>query len=58
MKRLFKFASLPPTERIFLIKSMLLIMAIRLGLRLLPFQTCMRVLTWLFSKKKALNGMR
>lgn len=39
MERLNKFFRLPSTDRHLLIKSVLLVGAIRVGLRLLPFQT-------------------
>lgn len=44
MKRLRKFGSLPPADRRLLIESALLLVAIRLGLWLLPFQTLRRLL--------------
>jgi len=44
MKRLYKFLSLTPRERVLLINALLLLGAIRLGLKLLPFQTLRRIL--------------
>jgi hypothetical protein len=44
MKRLYKFLSLTPRERVLLINALLLLGAIRLGLKLLPFQTLRRLL--------------
>jgi len=44
MKRLRKFLSLTPRERILLINALLLLGAIRLGLKLLPYQTLRRLL--------------
>ena len=44
MKRLRKFLSLTPSDRVLLINALLLLGAIRLGLKLLPFQTLRRLL--------------
>ena len=44
MKRLRKFLSLTPRERVLLINALLLLGAIRLGLKLMPFQTLRRLL--------------
>ena len=44
MKRLHKFLSLTPSDRVLLINALLLLGAIRLGLKLLPFQTLRRLL--------------
>lgn len=45
MKRLRKFLHLPPSDRRLLVSTAVLLGAIRLGLRLLPFRTLQRVLT-------------
>ena len=47
MKQLYKFLRLPSTDRSLLIKSVLLVGTVRLGLRLLPFQTVRRLITQL-----------
>jgi len=44
MRRLYKFFRLPRGERWLLIKAALLLGVIRIGLRLLPFQTLKRLL--------------
>ena len=44
MKRLRKFLSLTPSDRVLLINALLLLGAIRLGLKLLPFETLRRLL--------------
>ena len=44
MKKLRKFLRLPSADRRLLVKSTLLLGAVRLGLRLLPFQTSQRLL--------------
>ncbi len=44
MKKLHKFLRLPSADRRLLVKSILLLGAVRLGLRLLPFQTSRRLL--------------
>jgi hypothetical protein len=44
MKRLRKFLSLTPSDRLLLINALLLLGAIRLGLKLLPLQTLRRLL--------------
>ena len=44
MKRLHKFLTLTPSDRVLLINALLLLGAIRLGLKLLPFQTLRRLL--------------
>jgi len=44
MKRLHKFLSLTPSDRVLLINALLLLGAIRLGLKLLPLQTLRRLL--------------
>lgn len=44
MKRLRKFLSLTPSDRVLLINALLLLGAIRLGLKLLPLQTLRRLL--------------
>ncbi len=44
MKQVRKFLLLPPTERGLLLRSVILIWAIRLGLWLVPFQTLRRFL--------------
>ena len=44
MKRLRKFLSMTPSDRVLLINALLLLGAIRLGLKLLPFQTLRRLL--------------
>ncbi|MEG4292377.1 lasso peptide biosynthesis B2 protein [Microcoleus sp. C2C3] len=44
MKRLRKFLSLTPSDRVLLINALLLLGAIRLGLKLLPFETLRRFL--------------
>jgi len=44
MKRLRKFLSLTPSDRVLLINALLLLGAIRWGLKLLPFQTLRRLL--------------
>jgi hypothetical protein len=44
MKRLHKFLRLPATDQRLLVKSALLLGAVRLGLWLLPFQTLRRLL--------------
>jgi len=44
MKRLHKSLTLTPSDRVLLINALLLLGAIRLGLKLLPFQTLRRLL--------------
>lgn len=44
MERLSKFSRLPTTEQRLLIKAALLVEAIKLGMRLLPFRTLRRLL--------------
>jgi len=44
MRRLRKFLSLTPSDRVLLINALLLLGAIRLGLKLLPFQRLRRLL--------------
>jgi hypothetical protein len=44
MERLHKYLCLPATDRRLLVKSALLLWAVRLGLSLLPFQTLRRLL--------------
>jgi hypothetical protein len=44
MKRLHKFLTLTPSDRVLLINALLLLGAIRLGLKLLPLQTLRRLL--------------
>lgn len=56
MERLHKFVRLPSTERSLLIKSGLLVGAIRLGLRLLPFQTVRRRIARLIMRPSGFQG--
>jgi Transglutaminase-like superfamily len=56
MKRLHKFFRLPRSERWLLIKAALLLGLIRIGLRLLPFQT-LRQLLDSASKSRAVNQL-
>jgi len=44
MRQIYKFLRLPSTDRCLLVKSAFLVVAIRLGLWLLPFQTLWRLL--------------
>lgn len=44
MQRVYKFLRLPSTDRRLLVKTMLLLWAVRLGLWLLPFQSLWRLL--------------
>lgn len=47
MKLLRRFLHLPTAERQLLIKAALLLEAVKLGMRLLPFRTLRRLLDWL-----------
>ncbi len=56
MERLNKFLRLPSTDRRLLIKSVLLVGAIRVGLRLLPFQTVRRFVVRLTTQSSVWQG--
>lgn len=56
MNRLNKLVRLPSTDRSLLIKSGLLVGAIRLGLRLLPFQTVRRLIAQLAMRPSGFQG--
>ena len=49
MRRLGKFCRLPTTDRLLLVESTLLLVGVRLGLWLLPFQTLRRLLSGLMT---------
>jgi len=55
MKRLHKFLTLTPSDRVLLINALLLLGAIRLGLKLLPFQTLRRLLARIAQSIKTLQ---
>jgi hypothetical protein len=57
MNRLRKFLHLPWPDRLLLIRAALLLGAIRLGLRLLPFQTLCQLLTRLSPNTSMAGGI-